>query len=64
MLGIEGQESAKIVVLETDSYGRTLFTYDESTGLLDGGVTLSVLIAQKSDENYVYYYEDKNSGRR
>lgn len=54
MLGIEGQESAKIVVLETDSYGRTLFTYDESTGLLDGGITLSVLIAQKSDENYVY----------
>lgn len=60
VLGIIGDESARVIVLETDSYGRTLFTYDESTGLLDKGITLSLLISQKSDEDYVYYYEDKN----
>lgn len=43
----------EIKVLETDDYGRVMYTYSES-GML------AVCIMQKSDEEYVYYYPDFN----
>lgn len=39
-------------IIETDKYGRVLFAYNNGFG------TYSVGIRQKSDENYVYYYDN------
>ncbi len=49
-----------IEVLETDSFGRTIFTYYEHY-YLDGPISVSsLLVCQFSDDNTVYYYEDVN----
>lgn len=44
---------SEINILETDDYGRVIYTYYE-----DG--TFAVCIMQKADEDYVYYYPDFN----
>ena len=48
-------DDPEIIVLEKDSYGRTLFMYDEG-----GWFGVSILISQKSDGNYVYFYPHYN----
>lgn len=49
----------EIEVIETDKYGRILFRYEESD--FDGEFAFSsLIIAQKTMENHVYYYEDYN----
>ncbi|MDD4292022.1 MAG: hypothetical protein PHX51_07305 [Clostridia bacterium] len=51
--------SSKIEVLETDNYGRILFTYDE----IDNAyfeISTSILVCQLSLDGYVYYYPDVN----
>ena len=53
--------SPDITVIETDDYGRTLFFYDEYyddsiNPELDYG--MAFVIMQKSQDGYVYYYED------
>ena len=60
LLGITGVRPSligdpEITILGNDSYGRTLFMYDEG-GLLG----ISILISQKSDGRYVYFYPHYN----
>jgi len=60
MLGIRGHSEGGITgilppildILDTDLYGRTLFSYSESAMM--GGHTL--FISQTSDESYAYFY--------
>lgn len=47
-----------IEVLETDSYGRVLFSYREKSW--HSASLASLLIMQRSDEGYVYFYPDMN----
>ncbi len=51
-----------IDILETDDYGRTLFFFTEDTGELnvtDGNAFgTAIFIMQKSDDEFVYYYQD------
>ena len=52
-----------IEVLETDDYGRTLFFFTQDTGgfwgITDGGAFgTAIFIMQKSDDEFVYYYQD------
>ena len=42
-----------IEIIETDNYGRTLFYYSER-----GPFGCAIVIMQKSDDEYVYYYQD------
>jgi len=47
----------EISIIETDDYGRTLFFYNES--YYDGNnYGMAFLIMQKSEDGYVYYYQD------
>ena len=45
-----------IEVIETDSYGRTLFTYSEPRVFL----VHALLVCQKTEEDKVYFYMDNN----
>lgn len=52
-----------IDVLETDDYGRTLFFFTEDSGgfygVTDGGAFgTAIFIMQKSDDKFVYFYQD------
>ncbi len=51
---------SKIELIETDKYGRTLFTYYESKSLIYEKECLALLISQKTENDYVYFYEDVN----
>lgn len=59
LLGINGffddpsLADSKIEILETDANGRVMYGYLESN-------IIAVLIAQKSDAHYIYYYPDFN----
>lgn len=48
--------NSEIKVLEEDKYGRKLFLYFENKVVS----TYSLLISQKSDDEYVYFYPDDN----
>ena len=48
----------EISIIETDNYGRTLFFYNESYGAKET-YTMAFLIMQKSEDGYVYYYQDE-----
>lgn len=52
-------DSAKIIKLEEDEYGRELFVYSASTALSDGQ-TSSALICQAHDAEYAYWYDKMN----
>ena len=63
ILGTKGHRTPSIagdvdvvVVVEVDSYGRTLFIYSES----GAGVPAYLVISQKSDGEYVYFYPHYN----
>ena len=51
---------SEIEIMERDSYGRVLFSYTEKS--YSGGEIAfsSLLISQKTEDNYVYYYPDYN----
>jgi len=51
-----GYVPTDIKVLEEDDYGRVLFAYCED----QNGTVTTLLIIQKSDEKYSYYYPDYN----
>ena len=61
LLGAEGQiysevpMEASLKVIEEDNYGRKLFMYFEANV-----IGYSLLISQKSDEEYVYFYPNYN----
>lgn len=47
---------SEIFIIETDNYGRVLFFYDEYLAETNYGT--AIVIMQKSDRDYVYYYQD------
>ena len=47
-VGLGGKDNPSIRILEKDDYGRILFSYSEGT--------ISYVIMQKVDGNYVYFY--------
>lgn len=55
---LEGEiiDDSEIVVIEEDSYGRTMFSYFEKNEIS----SFSYLIAQKTEDGYVYFYPDFN----
>lgn len=60
ILSVQGygyKGSAPIIkVVEEDDYGRRLFTYQGDIQSSDNQGTAAILISQKSDDKYVYYY--------
>ncbi len=65
ILGIEGEFSSRVEVVEEDFYGRKLFIYWGISDLAskrfdDPGRMPSILIAQKTEGDYVYFYPDCN----
>jgi len=52
----ERKVDAKLTVLEKDEYGRTMFVYSEDNDIS----AYSLIISQKSDGKYVYFYPDYN----
>lgn len=52
--GVEVAYDANVVVLETDDYGRVLFSYSEDRY----GREANVLIMQRADDTHAYYYPD------
>ncbi len=59
ILGVSGGYSDVVKVEEVDEYGRLLF-YFESSAIMEYTKISAYLIAQKYDEEYVYYYPDYN----
>lgn len=58
-LGIEAPEAADTKIIETDVYGRRLFTYEMNRSGTTGYDRICIYaICQKADREYVYYYED------
>ena len=49
-------EGPVLEIKETDEYGRVMFYYEEGSIIS----SYNLLIAQKSDDEFVYYYEDYN----
>ena len=67
IFGLDSIDSNYILIAEEDSYGRILFVYwGESYITLEqlfgdeGACVLGVLIAQKTEGKYVYFYPDYN----
>jgi len=52
----ERDYDSEITVIEEDDYGRTLFLYYENNIVS----TYSLVISQKSDDEYTYFYPDYN----
>lgn len=51
---------SEIIVLEEDAYGRILFSYWEKSYHRKDLAPYSLLIGQKTDGDYVYFYPDHN----
>lgn len=58
LLGVSGGESDKIEVLEQDSNGRILFLFTTNMWFGDKNGLCSLMICQKTDEKYAYFYPD------
>jgi len=59
LLGITGHEMDEIKVLDQDSKGRILFSfYSWGFSIGENPDLYSVLICQKTDDEYVYFYPD------
>ena len=58
--GAEFPTESRVKLLETDSFGRKLFLYEEAYFDLGGISFSSLLICQKSDKEKVYFYENIN----
>jgi len=59
LLGVSGYHShgdALIEIIEEDSFGRKLFSYSDGTGFN----SYNLLVCQKSDETYVFFYPNYN----
>lgn len=62
LLGIQGKRYDEIEVLEKDSKGRTLFAFVSNDSPVNDYETgfYSIIICQKTDSKYAYYYSDYN----
>lgn len=58
VLGIEASKWDKMEILETDPEGRVLFKYYSNIKAFPDEYLFILLICQKSDEIYSYYYDD------
>jgi len=59
LLGISGYEREKIEVLESDEYGRILFLFISPSYRFENEKGLfSIMICQKTDKEYAYFYPD------
>lgn len=58
--GAEKFIDSEIEVLETDDYGRVLFTYYEMSYKPSDITYSALLVCQHSDGKFAYYYDDKN----
>jgi hypothetical protein len=56
LLGVQGNEDDTLIILETDGYGRVLFSYQTETIWTSDKGTFGWLIAQKADEEKVFFY--------
>lgn len=62
LLGVTGGDGDEIEILEKDTKGRTLFSFstiDNPTNSDKSGL-YSIMICQKTDSKYAYYYPDYN----
>jgi hypothetical protein len=63
IIGAMSDEMNRVKVLDEDDYGRVLFSFMGPTGLwanFDNPHVLAVAISQRSDTQFVYYYDAKN----
>jgi len=59
LLGISGNEDDDIEILEQDSKGRIMFAFTSKWANIDEKIGLySVMICQKTDSKYSYFYPD------
>ena len=60
LLGITSSGFSGIIVLDEDEYGRKLFTADLNDKYFYNYSLACIFISQKTDDQYVYFYEDIN----
>ncbi|MDD4275948.1 MAG: hypothetical protein PHO33_03115 [Clostridia bacterium] len=61
MLGVYCDEENAVLILEEDYYGRVLFIYRAASVFTnDGNSQIALVISQKTDEKYSYFYPDVN----
>jgi hypothetical protein len=63
IIGATSSEMNRVVILDEDEYGRTLFAFMGYTFLefdIQNPHILAVAISQRSDNQYIYYYDTKN----
>jgi hypothetical protein len=63
IIGSTSSEMNRVVVLDRDSYGRTLFAfmgYSIYGFEFQNPHILAIVISQQSDDQYVFYYDSKN----
>jgi hypothetical protein len=58
LLGVQGNEDDTLVVMQTDAYGRILFSYETQLTWTSENGTFGLLIAQKTENDQVYFYPD------
>lgn len=58
MLGITGSENDEIEILEQDAMGRTMFAYISHDKIDDTSGVYSIMVCQKTDSKYAYFYPD------
>jgi len=59
LLGVSGHETDEVKVLEQDAKGRTMFAFISRVYMIDDKTGLySIMICQKTDSVYAYYYPD------
>jgi hypothetical protein len=59
LLGVRGRELDGTDIIETDKYGRGMFSYCGSCSD-DNQYIFALMIYQKIDDNYIYYYSNGN----
>jgi hypothetical protein len=61
LLGIDGNENDDIEILEQDTKGRVMFSFNSKvTSIDDTTGVYSIMICQKTQGEYTYYYPDFN----
>lgn len=58
LLGVSGSSWDEITVMESDNQGRILFHYRTNYMGIEDNELNSIMICQKHDSNYVFYYPD------
>jgi hypothetical protein len=59
LLGVTGSLSDEVLVIETDSYGRTLFAY-RGYSIVSQSDIIAIVVSQKTTLNATYFYDGVN----